>query len=105
MQVKKKGEMCMKKKKKISRIPNFTSLEEEAKFWDTHSITDFEDELEDVDIVVELEKPRDETLIVRVQKDTKKALERVARSMGITISTLARMWLTEKLHQKTAKGV
>lgn len=96
----------MKKKKNriISKIPEFTSLEEEAKFWDTHSVTNFEDELEDVDIVVELAKPREETLVLRVQKSTKDALEHVAKKMGITISTLARMWLTEKLYQKTAKS-
>ena len=63
----------MKKKvnRKASKIPTFTSNEEEVRFWDTHSVTDFEDETEDVDIVVELAKPRDETLVLRVQKSIK----------------------------------
>lgn len=39
--------------KKKSKIPKFKTYEEEAKFWDTHSVTDFEDETEDVDIVFE----------------------------------------------------
>jgi len=90
-------------KKKKSRIPKFTSIAEEAKFWDTHSITDFEDELEDVDVVFELKKPRDETLIVRIQKEFKNRLERVARSQGLNISTLARMWLIEKLRESQTK--
>lgn len=99
MRIGKKGKVYMKKKvnRKTSRIPTFTSNEEEARFWDTHSVTDFKDETEDVDIVVELAKPRDETLVLRVQKSIKKQLEQVARKRGITISTLARIWLMEKL--------
>lgn len=94
MQAKKKERIYMKKK---SRIPNFTNYSEEAKFWDTHNVTDFEDETEDVNIVFELNKPRDETLIVRLQKDFKEKLEKTARSKGLNVSTLARMWLMEKL--------
>jgi len=30
------------------RIPEFTSIEEEAAFWDTHSTTDYEDEFKPV---------------------------------------------------------
>ena len=44
--------------KSDGKIPAFNSYEEEANFWDTHNVTDFEDETEDVDIVFELNKPR-----------------------------------------------
>jgi len=86
-------------KKRKSRLPDFSkmSLEREAHFWDTHDITDFEDEMEDVDIVFELNKPRTESLVLRIQKDIKEKLRKVARSKGLNISTLARMWLMEKL--------
>lgn len=87
------------RKKKVSRIPKFKSYEEEANFWDTHSFVDFEDETEDVDIIVELAKPRDETLVVRLQKNMKNKLERVAAKKGINTSTLARIWFSEKLQQ------
>lgn len=33
---------------KQTRIPQTDSIEELAKFWDTHDVTDFEDELEEV---------------------------------------------------------
>ena len=95
MQVKKKGKKYMPSKK--SKIPEFKSIEEEAKFWDTHSITDFEDETKNVDIVFELDKPRDETLVLRVQKDFKNKIKSAARKKGLNASTLARMWLMEKL--------
>lgn len=83
--------------KKKSRIPKFKTYKEEVKFWDTHNVTDFTDETEDVDIIFELDKPRNETLIVRLQKDFKDKLEKTARAKGLNVSTLARMWLTEKL--------
>lgn len=94
MQVEKKGKKLMKNK---SRIPIFKTLEEEAKFWDTHSVTDFEDETEDVDIVFELNKPKQESLVIRIQKGLKDKLEKVAKEKGVNISTLSRIWLMEKL--------
>ena len=84
-------------KKKKSRIPEFKTITEEATFWDTHDFTEFEDELTDVDIVFDLHKPRTKSLVVRVQEDFKQKLEKIARSRGLNVSTLARMWLMEKL--------
>ncbi|HBL51838.1 MAG: hypothetical protein A3D24_03750 [Candidatus Blackburnbacteria bacterium RIFCSPHIGHO2_02_FULL_39_13] len=84
-------------KKRKSRIPKFNNYEEEAKFWDTHSFADYWDEFEEVDLVVDLHKPKDETLVLRLQKEAKDKLNRVAKKKGVTASSLARMWLTEKL--------
>ena len=86
-------------KKKKFKFPDFDKMtyEEEAKWWDTHDWGEFWDELEDVNIVFDLKKPREETLVVRLQKDFKERLERIAQSKGLNISTLARMWLLEKL--------
>ena len=92
-------------KKKKFKFPDFgkMSYKEEAKWWDSHDWGEFWDELEDVDIVWELKKPRDETLIVRLQKEFKDRLDRAARSRGLNISTLARMWLLEKLRESRSK--
>lgn len=84
-------------KKKVSKIPEFKNREEEAKFWDTHSFADYWEEFKDVDLVVELHKPKDETIIVRLQKGLKGKLEKIARSKGLNMSSLARLWLMEKL--------
>ncbi len=81
-------------------IPAFKTYEEEAHFWDIHSFTEFKDELEDVDIVFDLDTPREESLIVRLQKNFKQALAKTARRRGLNISTLARMWLMEKLREE-----
>ena len=88
-------------KKKKFKLPDFNKMtyKEEATWWDSHDWGEFWDELEDVDMVVELEKPRDETVVLRVQKDIKEKLDRVARSRGLNLSTLVRMWLMEKLQE------
>lgn len=92
MQPIKKGEKYMKK-----ILPDFNkmSYEEEAEWWDTHDTGDYK--LKKVEMVFDLKKPREETLVVRLQKEFKERLERVARSKGLNVSTLARMWLLEKL--------
>ena len=90
MPVKKKGRGYMKKKLK-SRIPEFKSLDEEALFWDTHDITDFEDETDNVNIVFDLHKPKQETLVLRLQRNVKDKLEHVAKLKGINVSALTRI--------------
>ncbi len=83
--------------KKAIKIPTFKSFRDEAEFWDTHSLADYWAEFKDVDIVVELHKPAKETLVLRVQKSLKKQLEQAAKKKRISVSSLSRIWLTEKL--------
>jgi predicted HicB family RNase H-like nuclease len=84
-------------KNKQHKIPHFTSREEEATFWETHSVADYWDTFAPVDLAVELTKPKEETLVVRVTSDVKRKLEVVAKDKGVTVSTLARILLSEHL--------
>lgn len=88
-------------KKKKFKFPDFNkmSYKEEATWWDSHDWGEFWDELDDVDIVVELDKPRDETIVLRVQREVKEGLDKFAKRLGLNLSTLARMWLMEKLQE------
>ncbi len=83
-----------------SRIPQFRSREEEAQWWDTHDITDYLDELEPIDVHFDLEKPQEDTVVFRLHKGVKRYLERLAKSKGLNMSSLLRMWVMEKV--KTA---
>ena len=85
------------RKNKISKIPEFKTYEEEANFWDTHDFTEFEDETREVDMVVKLDQPKQETLILRLQKDVKDGMKKIARRNGLGVSALARLWILEKL--------
>jgi hypothetical protein len=88
-------------KKKINKIPIFKSIPEEAEFWDTHDVTDFMDELTPVKMKVTLGQPKEETLTVRLQGKLKSQLAGIAEEMGVNTSTLARMWIVEKIKQVT----
>jgi len=87
------------KKKIIDPIPKFKDYKEEAEFWDTHSLADYWDRWEDVDLVFELDKPREASLVLRLQKAFKNRLKKIARGKGLDVSTLARMWLMEKANE------
>lgn len=88
----------MKKKKRT--IPVFKNINEEAAFWDTHNITDFKDEMKDVEMIFAIDKPHEETLVIRLRKDLKDHLKIQARTKGLSVSTLARMWLTDKVRSE-----
>ncbi len=81
------------------RIPSFHSIEEEAAFWDTHDTTEFiGQELQPVEVVVGQELA--ERLTLRLDKADRELLAKQAKAKGIGPSTLARMWLKERLRQE-----
>ena len=83
--------------KNMTKIPKFKTYEEEANFWDTHSFTDFPGEFKPVKVVFNLKKPKDDMLTIRLQTNLKSKLTEVATQAGVNASTLARMWIVEKL--------
>jgi len=80
------------------RLPAFTSAEEEAAFWDTHDVTDYLDESAPVQVTVGQELAQ--RLTVRLDQADRQELARRARAKGVGPSTLARMWLKERLRQE-----
>ena len=80
-----------------SRIPTFKTVEEAAAFWDTHDSAAFEDELEDVPDVMFVRAAPKKGMTVRLEQETLAALTAQAHKMGIGPSTLARMWILERL--------
>jgi hypothetical protein len=78
-------------------IPVFNTLEEEAEFWDNHDTTDFEDEFKPVE--VRFARNLSEGLTVRFDTETLGKLREQARQKGIGPTTLARMWILERLQQ------
>lgn len=82
---------------KKSRIPEFSSLEEEAEFWDTHDTTEFEDEFHPVQ--VRFAKNLSEGFKVRFDPETATKLREIASEQGVGPTTLIRMWILEHLRQ------
>lgn len=85
-----------------SRIPAFASREEEAEFWDTHDITEYLDEFQVVDrrdVIVD--ENLSTGITVRLTPDMLRRLRRTAKERGIGPSTLARIWIVERLRENT----
>lgn len=84
--------------KKISfkgkKIPRFKSYEEEANFWDAHSPLDYGVWKK---VKLEVVKPLEHILGVRLDAKTIDQLTKLGNEMGIGPSTLVRMWVMEKL--------
>ena len=78
-------------------IPAFNSYEEEANFWDTHSITDFKEETEAVQ--VRATRGLSANVQVRFDPETDHELEAIARERGMKKATLIRTWVLERLRQ------
>jgi hypothetical protein len=76
-------------------IPEFKSREEEAEFWDTHDLADYWDDFKPVK--VRFAKNLSEGITIRFDPETLEQLRGEARKKGIGPTTLARMWILERL--------
>lgn len=90
-------------KQRKSRIPEFKSIEEEARFWDTHDTMDFKDEFKSVK--VSFAKNLSQGLTIRLDLNTLEKLRLQAEERGIGPTTLIRMWILERLQGKRLHAV
>lgn len=84
--------------KNKSRIPEFKNREEEARWFETHSISDYMDEFRP--IKARFAKNLSEGLNVRLDPDTLTKVRMEAKQKGIGPTTLVRMWIMEQLKQR-----
>jgi predicted DNA binding CopG/RHH family protein len=77
------------------KIPQFDSIQEMAQFWDTHDLTDFADEVEEV---AEDVFERKTAIEVRLEPQEVQAVQEIAQSEGIGLADLIHLWIIEKLH-------
>lgn len=82
------------RKSEKNSIPKFKSYREEAEFWDTHDSTDFEFK----PVKLKVAKNLQHILGVRLDAKTIDQLEEKGHKIGVGASTLARMWIIEKLN-------
>ncbi len=82
----------------IKPIPPFQTLEEEAHFWDTHSVVD---EIDDGTVIGFHQANKTGTLTIRFDPRDLQHLREEALHRGIGPTTLVRMWVKERLAQNT----
>ena len=84
-----------KSNKQKSRIPEFSNYQEEARWWETHNLADYQDEFKT--IKVRFAKNLSEGLHIRLDPETLMKLRVEAKEKGIGPTTLVRMWVKEQL--------
>lgn len=75
-------------------IPETDSIREIARFWDTHDLTEFEDELESV---IEPVFERETVVTVHLPSKDAEALRELAKSKGVDSADLVREWILQKV--------
>ena len=86
----------MQTSKQRDPIPEFETLKEIADFWDTHSTADYFDRTEEVHFDVDLCRERRPIYLL---PELLEQLESQARARGVSVETLANLWLVEKAHE------
>ena len=78
-----------------TNIPQTDSIQELADFWDTHDLTDFEDELEEV-----TEPVFGPSIFVRLEPEELEIIETRAKSRGVSPANLIREWVLEHIEER-----
>jgi hypothetical protein len=78
------------------RIPQTDSIRELVKFWDTHDVTDFDDELEELTEPV-FEPKRGAVVEVHLKPHEAAALKRLAESKDMAPADLIEEWVRQKV--------
>jgi len=84
----------------VKQIPEFRTIAEEARFWDTHDVSDYLSQMKEVKVVFAPSVPKEETLTLRVQSGLKRRLEKIAQGYGVNLSTLLRIWFIDKVKEQ-----
>jgi hypothetical protein len=82
---------------KSRHIPQTDSIEALAAFWQSHDVTDFEDELEEVNAPV-FERLASATIQIELPVKEFAAIQRIAQEQHLDYSELIRDWVLEKLY-------
>lgn len=85
-----------RQKEAVKPIPPFTTVEEEAEFWDTHSVVD---QINEGSVVGFHNARKSGSLTIRFQPEDIQRLKEKANHLGIGPTTLARMWILEHLRE------
>ncbi len=84
-----------------TKMPQTDSVQELAHFWDTHDLTDFEDELEEVTESV-FEFPTE--LLVPLEPKELEALNTLAEARATSPVNLVREWVLEHIETSHETG-
>jgi predicted DNA binding CopG/RHH family protein len=79
----------------MRKIPKFKSDQEARRFWQRHSFKDYNLDTREAEIKF-VKKPK-KTVAIRLAPEDIAAVERIAERMGLSYTSLLRMWIKEHL--------
>jgi hypothetical protein len=80
----------------ISRAKSYRGI---AEFWETHDLSDFWDQTEEVEFTVDIES---EATYYALEKTLSEKLQAIAHKRGVSADTLINLWMQEKLQDRKA---
>lgn len=86
---------------KRSKLPRTDSIQELARFWETHDLTDFADELEEV---TEPAFAGGDSISLHLQSRDAREVRRLAESKGVSQTELIHQWVLQKLGRRKRSG-
>lgn len=86
---------------KARKIPQIDSVEQLARFWNTHDLTEFEDQLEEVAEPV-FERKRGTFVRIPLHPREAEAVQQLAKVRGVAQVALLREWVREKLEESAS---
>jgi hypothetical protein len=93
----------MEKTMKGHRLPDTDSVEELARFWDNHDLTDFAHDLQEVSEPLFV-RGRGTSLSIELPPTEAQHLKKIARSKGLKEAAVLREWVLERLHGFSSIG-
>lgn len=86
---------------KTPKIPDGSSIEELAQFWDTHDATDYWDDFEEVTEPI-FDPNLRRTMIIQLEPGELEAVTNIAKARGVERAELLREWVLEGIgHEKS----
>ncbi len=85
---------------KNQKLPVTDSIEELARFWDTHDATDYWDEFEEVKEPI-FDPNLRTAMVISLEPGEVKAIDEAAKARGVERGALIRQWILEKLQEST----
>jgi len=85
-------------KSKPKTLPNFRSLDELVKFFDTHDLGEYWDEMPEAHFEVDIKR---RTHLFALDAELADKLTEIAKSRQMSSDSLLNAWLKEKIQEKT----
>ena len=78
-----------------TQLPQTDSIQELASFWDTHDLSDFDDQLEEV---AEPVFRHNTVIAIPLDAEELEAVQEIAESKGIDSTALIHEWIAQHIH-------